>query len=780
MNDRVQSDPEAGTHTSGDAAGGETHQWRVRAGRLAPLVDGVEYYAAVRSALTKAKRQVFIVGWEIHSEVDLLRGEDAERAEGESGWPVRLADLLQAIVEARPELEVRLLIWEGSSMFALERQHLPRMKRPWDKHKRIKLVWDKDTPPLGSQHQKLVTVDDRVAFVGGMDLTKSRWDTHEHRPGDKRRRNPGLLPSYGDPYHDIMLSLDDEAARRIGEWCRERWRRATGEAVDPPETDDGVGSDGAGDDRWPEGVEPLLTDREVDVALTEPDYAGREELRQVEAAFIEQIRAAERLIFVETQYLASGRIADELCERLREDGGPEVILILPFGCPGRLQSMAMDSRRDQLLGRLREADPNGRFGAYWATLRGADTEKPFENSVYIHAKTMVVDDRLLRVGSANLNSRSMGLDTELDATVRVAADDRDAVEAVAGYRRRLIGYLLGVDAEAVARAEKKEGSVRGAIESLRGGERTLAPFEHGTPKPTREIALEIGLADPERPPSEEDAKRALDTFAKHIGKRDKLRKAWSVGVGYARRWKLALLGFAVIVLIAAIWRVTPLGELADRERMEGLVETIRESPAGIAGVIAVFIALGSFGFPIVVLVAASGAIFGVAWALVVSLTGVLGASIAGFVFGRMAPSGLQRRFAEGRTKRVANVLKGEGVLSVAVVRNMPVAPFAVVNAAFGFTGVRWLDYLAGTMIGMLPGIVLLSAFGQELGKLVTDPTPARVAQAAAVGVGVIVIAVVAQRLIKKFAPSPIKDDADDAGEAERSENDAETGASGGA
>ncbi|TVR99829.1 MAG: hypothetical protein EA423_12110 [Phycisphaerales bacterium] len=762
MNDRAEGDP--GTRTTDDASLGATHRWRERAERLAPLVDGVEYYAAVRSALIRAKRQVFIVGWEIHSEVDLLRGEEAERAEEESEWPVRLADLLQAIVQARPELEVRLLIWEGSSMFALERQHLPRMKRPWDQRKRIKLVWDKDTPPLGSQHQKLVVVDDRVAFVGGMDLTKSRWDTHEHRPADKRRRNPGLIPTYGDPYHDIMLALDDEAARRVGEWCRERWRRATGESVDPPETDGASGGDG--DDPWPEGVEPLLTDREVELALTEPDYAGRKELRQVEAAFIEQIREAEKLIFVETQYFASGKIADELCERLREDDGPEVILILPFGCPGKLQSIAMDTRRDQLFERLRDADTNKRFGAYWATLNGRDTEKPFEHSVYIHAKTMVIDDRLLRIGSANLNSRSMGLDTELDATVRVGADERDAVEAVAGYRRRLIGYLLGVDAQEVARAEKDEGSVLGAIESLRGGERTLAPFEHGTPKPTREIALEIGLADPERPPSEEDAKRALDTFAKHIGKRDKLRKALSVGVGYARRWKLALLGFAVIVLIAAVWRVTPLGELADRERMEGVVETIRESPAGIAGVIAVFIALGSFGFPIVVLIAASGAIFGVAWALAVSLMGVLGASIAGFAFGRMAPSGLQRRFAEGRTKRVAKVLKGEGVLSVAVVRNMPVAPFAVVNAAFGFTGVRWLDYLAGTMIGMLPGIVLLSVFGRELGKLVTDPTPARVAQAAVVGVGVIVLAIVAQRLIKKFAPSPVDGDPDEDDDAD--------------
>ncbi len=762
MTEPVNDD--AGAGAASDASGSASHRWRVHADRVAPLVDGIEYYGAVRSALIKAERQVFIVGWEIHSEVDLLRGEDAERAEEESDWPVRFADLLQAVVEARPELEVRLLIWEGSSMFALERQHLPRMKRPWDKHDRIKFVWDKDTPPLGSQHQKLVVVDDRVAFVGGMDLTKSRWDTHEHRLEDKRRRNPGLIPGYGDPYHDAMLAVDDEAAAKIGAWCRKRWRRATGEEIDAPGRDEG-------EDPWPEGVEPLLTDREVEFALTQPDYAGREELRDVEASFVEQIRGAEKLIFIETQYLASGKLADELCERLREEDGPEVVVILPFGCPGKLQSMAMDTRRDQLFERLREADEHGRFGVYWATLDDRDTELPFEHSVYIHAKVMVIDDRLLRIGSANFNGRSMGLDTELDATVRVGEDESDAIEAIAGFRRRLTGYLLGVEAGEVQRAEEEMGSVLGAIESVRGGKRTLAPFEHCTPEVARSISIEIELADPDRPPSQADAQRALDAFAKSVRKRDKLQKAWSIGVGYVRRLKFAFFGLAVLLLLVALWRVTPLGELADRERMEGLVETIRQSPAGIAGVIGVFIALGSFGFPIVVLVAASGAIFDIGWALTISITGVLGASLAGFAFGRMAPSGMQRRFAEGRTKRVAKLIKGEGVLSVAVIRNMPVAPFAVVNAAFGFTGVRWLDYLAGTLIGMLPGIVLLSAFGRELGKLVTDPTPARLGQAAAVGAGVLVIAFVAQRLIKKFAPSPVEEDPDEDEDSEQEDSD---------
>jgi len=174
-------------------------EWRARTSRLAPVVDGVDYYRFLRDALIRARRDVLIVGWDLHSEIDLLRGEEAARASRESAWPVRLADLLLRLVQERGDLHIRLLIWRGASLFALERQHWPRMKRPWADHPRLELEWDSDTPRIASQHQKFVVIDDAIAFTGGMDLTSSRWDTHEHAPIDARRRLPGLLPLRGDP-----------------------------------------------------------------------------------------------------------------------------------------------------------------------------------------------------------------------------------------------------------------------------------------------------------------------------------------------------------------------------------------------------------------------------------------------------------------------------------------------------------------------------------------------------------------------------------------------------
>ena len=229
----AQTRPAAGNDSPGWA---DDAEWVVRSERIAPLVDGVEYYRALRQSILRAHRQILIVGWDLHSEIDLLRGREADAAIERDGYPVRLADLLARMVDERPGLHVSILIWEGSPFFALERQHLPRMKRPWSSHDRIDLVWDRVSPPLASQHQKIVVIDDRVAFVGGMDLTQSRWDSHAHHREDPRRRKPGLLPSYGHPYHDIMIALDGEAAAVVGEWSRERWARGAKSSVSEEQT----------------------------------------------------------------------------------------------------------------------------------------------------------------------------------------------------------------------------------------------------------------------------------------------------------------------------------------------------------------------------------------------------------------------------------------------------------------------------------------------------------------------------------------------------------------
>lgn len=753
--DPNSSDPPATPLPRSPSAWSEHIEWTARAERFAPLVDGVEYFRAVRESLIRAHRQVLIVGWDFHSEIDLLRGQEADEASERDGYPVRLADLLERVLDENPKLQVSILIWEGSPLFALERQHLPRMKRPWASRSQLTLLWDRDTPPLGSQHQKIVVVDDRVAFVGGMDLTQARWDDHTHRPRDPRRRKPGLVPRYGNPYHDIMLALDGEAARVVGRHCRARWHRASEQTLEPP-----ADAPAEAPDPWPPSVEPLLRERAVAFFLTEPELDGREEKRQVEQSYLAQIRGARELIYIENQYFSSDPICDALCERLREQAGPVVVLVLPHGCPGTLQSMALDTHRDVLLERLREADGEGRLGVYWPTLRGDldPGEHGINDSVYVHAKTLVVDDSLLRIGSANLANRSMGLDAELDACVWADEDDCDAREAIAAYRRRLLGYLLGTPVDEIATAEERAPSLLAAIDALRGGERTLHPFEHEA-STFQDIALPIELADPDRPLAAADIARAtnLAEAATDLGERlDLLRNRFVSGLRHHRR---LVLGGVAIALLAAVWSFSPIRDRLDADAARAMLEAIRSSRAGLAGVILAFWVGAAVGFPVTLLIATVAGVFGAATSVFVSTLGVAGSASLGFAVGRWLPGDERNALFGGRLQRISDRVRDRSVLALALLRNIPIAPYALVNLACGVTTIGWAGFLAGTLLGMFPGIVLASFFGQELADWLADPTLGGMLRIAGVVALMVGVALLADRVLQQRSGKERGDDA---------------------
>src|SRR5690606_28780683 len=114
-----------------------------------------------------------------------------------------------------------------------------------------------------SHHQKIVVVDDAIAFVGGLDMTTCRWDTSEHASSNPLRRDLSGKPY--SPFHDVQAVVDGDAARALGELVRERWRRATDREPVPP----CVGET----DLWPSMVEPDITEVSVGIARTEPAYA---------------------------------------------------------------------------------------------------------------------------------------------------------------------------------------------------------------------------------------------------------------------------------------------------------------------------------------------------------------------------------------------------------------------------------------------------------------------------------------------------------------------------
>jgi phosphatidylserine/phosphatidylglycerophosphate/cardiolipin synthase-like enzyme len=463
--------------------------WRIeRADRFAAFVDAADYFAALKWSVLRARRRVLFIGWDFDPRIRMdPRGAGRRREDGRR--PDKLGRVLEEAVRANPELEIGVLIWDYGVVGALGRGLAPVVLLDRRTPDRLRMTVDTHHPVGGAHHQKIVVIDDCLAFAGGIDVTTDRWDTSEHLDRHQLRRRPSSHRLTG-PWHDVTSLVSGPAARAIGDLARERWESGTGRSLEPVE---GV------ETCWPPEVEPLLTDVDVAISRTRPEHGGTSLVHEIELLWLAVIAGARRSVYVESQYFANRRIAEAIADRLQEPDGPEFVVVNPESADGWLQEKAMGTARAKLLALVREADVHGRFQLYVPVTEG-------RRPVYVHAKVTVVDDRLLRIGSSNLNNRSMGLDTECDLSIEVRPGDPRAAEkraAVTGLRDRLLGEHLGVPPSAVAEAvEACGGSLVQAVESLRRPVgRSLVPFSPPDLGPVEQVLADTELLDAERTPN---------------------------------------------------------------------------------------------------------------------------------------------------------------------------------------------------------------------------------------------------------------------------------------
>jgi phospholipase D1/2 len=471
--------------------------WRIEtARRFAFIVDAGDYFAHAKQAMLNARHRIVLIGWDFDLRIKLTPGS------AEDGFPDELGAFLQAIVRRRRELEIFILKWDMAVLYTLSRQLFRLVTlldiRAWG---RIHFRLDSEHPTGAAHHQKIVVIDDALAFCGGIDMTDDRWDTSRHAPADPRRRRPnGTL--YG-PWHDTTTAVDSEVAEALGELARERWRLATGRRLRPVPR---------GSDPWPKGLEPILRDVQVAIARTAPAYHGRPQVDEIERLYLEAIGTAQRTIYLESQYFASARIGAAIAARLREPDGPEVVVVNPLTAEGWLEEEVMGTARDLLVRWLAQADRHGRFRIYHPV---NETGEP----IYVHAKVLAVDDRLFRVGSSNINNRSMGFDTECDLALEAGLDDTsdDVGPTILRLRNDLVAEHLGVPLRHLAATVDGLGSLGLAIERLRTRQgRTLVPLTADPVGTVEEILARSRLADPERP-------RRTETRLQHLVKLVALR-----------------------------------------------------------------------------------------------------------------------------------------------------------------------------------------------------------------------------------------------------------------
>lgn len=175
--------------------------WRVAtAQRAAFIIDGEDYFWAVHEAMRQARRSIIIIGWDLHSELRMIRDGRCD------GYPDKLGKFLDFLAKHNKGLRIYLLSWDFSMIYAMEREFFPRYKLKWITHERIQFCLDGQHPIGASQHQKIVVIDDAVAFSGGFDLSKWRWDTSGHVPNNPRRVDPDGEPY--PPFHDVQMIVD--------------------------------------------------------------------------------------------------------------------------------------------------------------------------------------------------------------------------------------------------------------------------------------------------------------------------------------------------------------------------------------------------------------------------------------------------------------------------------------------------------------------------------------------------------------------------------------------
>jgi uncharacterized membrane protein YdjX (TVP38/TMEM64 family) len=203
----------------------------------------------------------------------------------------------------------------------------------------------------------------------------------------------------------------------------------------------------------------------------------------------------------------------------------------------------------------------------------------------------------------------------------------------------------------------------------------------------------------------------------------------------------------VILALAVIWQFVPLAKPdAVREAFASLADN-RMAPVIVIGA---FILAGSLMFPVTVLIAATAAAFGPWLGFAYAGLGALGSALAGYAVGAMIGKKTLRDLLGPRLNRVRQRVAKRGVIAVAAVRMVPVAPFTVVNMVAGASSIPVFDYLAGTLLGMLPGVIMISAVGNQFARILTSPTPYDIAILAAAVTAWVALSIGVQAVVSRY------------------------------
>jgi phospholipase D1/2 len=419
------------------------------------LVDAGSYYAAFCQAALRARRYIYITGWQFDTQARLLRPDPASPP----SHPIELLPFLNYLCEATPALEIYITAWDYSVVYALEREWLQKLKFDFQSHSRVRFEFLNHPEPGGCHHQKIVVVDGAVAFLGGLDLCDSRWDTRRHLKNDPARIDTHDKPY--KPFHDIQVGLTGPVVGLVEQLFLDGWRMAGG-------LDIRTGSASTASDAQAEAASPApapgadvagalvdhglaLGGRQVAVSRTEWLLEGQV-ISEIQALFERAIVAAERLIYIETQYFTSRALAEAMYYRLADSARSklQIVLVMPDGADSPKEDFVLGNRQRSI--RRFIADVARHFGHEFRLLMSSEASaaEPCP-ATFIHSKLMIVDDEFLTIGSANFTNRSMRIDREINVAWQTPLESPEGAARlgadIAALRASLLAEHAGVDDE---------------------------------------------------------------------------------------------------------------------------------------------------------------------------------------------------------------------------------------------------------------------------------------------------------------------------------------------
>ncbi|UZE51562.1 VTT domain-containing protein [Rhodopseudomonas sp. P2A-2r] len=618
-----------------------------------------------------AERQVYILGWDIHSKT-LLVGSTGW---ADDGFPTELGPFLRRLLKAKPALQINILSWDFAALYAAEREWNSADKFTTGSDGRIQFCLDSSLPLGSSQHQKIVVIDNAVAFVGGLDLTIRRWDTSEHLAEHPLRRDPAGKPY--PPFHDVQCMVEGQAAAALGEIAFERWAAAGCTAED---------CEAVACDRWPASVPAGARQIQTGIARTELRTASQDGVDEVARLFEASIGAASRFIYIENQFASATGIAEALAQRMADVPSLHVLIVTPKAHSSWLESQAMQAGRGGFMHPFVAAGVADQLRILYPSVKGKESSA----AVMIHSKVMIVDDRFLRVGSANINNRSMGADTECDLAFEATTEDHR--EFICDLRRRLIGHFCGVDEATIA--DHEDDLLRFIDRHAQSGaDRALLPIDEERTPVVGMTDIIQPIADPKQPLNLQRAARRM----------------------WTPRTLLAVGGTVVALTgLALAWRTTSLSDYTDIGYVASFIARHSQSAWAPLFAVAIFVLGGLVVFPVTVMIAATAAALGPLMGAISATAGVMASSFVLFMIGRLLGHRRLQSLLGARALRVQNRIVGKGVVAVSMIRMVPVAPFSLVNVLAGASQLRLGDFLIGTVLGMAPGIVTMAALGAQI------------------------------------------------------------------